>query len=328
MKNSKMLRGQIMVIVLLFLAVLTIIAVGVTLNTSRDTKEQVADKQYQQYYSVGERIIVDLINFIGKDSLTPLSKDSINPININSLDYLCSEESSAVNCTIKEIPNTYFNESGTAEVLTSVIKIEDLTEIDEATTGSLFIKKDQDLLFDFAETGHWDTLTFSWEDPESNEVIYTTSWNFSYDYYSEGSNVYKTDKLVWDKSNGNIYSQESTILNSPDACFSISFSQEPNTNPKMTVINGECNGASELNPLFFRIKPVSKDNETVKLTEISFEGGNSPAIARKITSTTTTSNSGNSDSPSAVLETIYFLGKTPLSLFDYVLRTEDSIIKQ
>lgn len=327
MKNSKKFNGQIMVIVLLFLAVLTIIAVGVTLNTSRDTKEQVADKQYQQYYSVGERVIVDLINFIGKDSLTSLTNGPGGSIEINSLNYNCNEVSSAVNCTISQIPSTYFNESGTAETLTSVIKIEDISEIDEPTTGALMIKKDQDLLFDFAETGGWNTFDFSWADDSGSEAPFQTAWNLSYDYYDANSNTYKTEKLVWDQSSGNIYSESPDNNQSfPNECFQIdNFEIDESSNPSIQITYNE---SVCPNPLFLRLKPIMKNSEGVKITKLTFDGTSGAPIARKIISTTTTKDSGNTDSPSAVLETIYFLGKTPLSLFDYVLRTEDSIVKQ
>jgi len=324
MNKSKKFQGQIMVIVLLFLAVLTIIAVGVTLNTSRDTKEQVADKQYQQYYSVGERIIVDLINYIGKESLAIIAEKNSD---INSLNYNCAGIiDNSINCSIDTIPNTFFNESGTLEELKSAIKIEDLTEIDAETTGTLTAKKDQDLLFDFNETGIWDNFSFSWNDGSTRPVVYNTAWNISYDYYDSANNIYKTDKLVWDNSGGNIYSKASGpgIISSPLGCFAIEFQHPSGSDPKISITNNECAGA-----LFLRIKPVMKTSEQVEITSLKISGGSDGVVlARRIITTTTSSNSGTTDSPSAVLETIYFLGKTPLSLFDYVLRTEDSVIKE
>lgn len=306
MKNNY--KGQIMVIILLVLSILTIIAVGVSLNTARDTKEQVQDKQYQQYYSVGERNIVDFINYLGKKQLSSLFNGLDNgSLNINNLNYNCNKNSNILNCTVDNITSDYFNESGTEENLTTIITIEDFQEIPIGTV--LTLRKDQDLLFDFINLPGISSLKFKWQ---GNNV----AWDMSLDYYILASNEYITDKLVWDK-NG-IYNNNLEVVNSPLGCFRANYVQ---ANNEITINNISCN-----NKQFLRIKPVMKNNDTIDLTGLSISGANTYLI-RKVTSTTTSRNSGTIDNPSVVLETTYFLGESPLSLFDYVLRTEGDIIK-
>jgi hypothetical protein len=316
-------NAQIMVIILLILSVLSIIAVSVTLNTTRDTEEQVQDKQYQQYYSVGERNIVDMIRYLGKDSLNVLSLTPA-PV-INNLNYTCSGSGASYECVIDSIDNSYYNEAGeTTEVLTTSMEIEDSAQLEDGMT--LEITKDQDLLFDLGLLTGWTSLTYTWNDgpfvgSNTSEPPYEVSWNISYDCYNAGTNEYRTDKFIWDQSGGFNYLTQATSGTSQDyGYFSVSSS---GTTITITNNAGVC-----ASPQFLRIKPITKvtGQTSVTLTALQVNGTTVPLV-RRIRTVTSSANSGISDNPSAVLETTYFLGETPLSLFDYVLRTEGDVIK-
>lgn len=317
--TKKYISGQIMVIVLLILSVLSVIAISVTLNTSRDTEEQIQDKQYQQYYSVGERNIMDMIRHLGRQATSILPMET--NISINGLNYYCVKDllvkSQPITCTIASIDNTYYNLSGTQEVLTTVMQIEDFSTLEGET---ITIPKDQDLVFDLVAMSDWSvdkTMRFGWT---STSV---TSWNISYDCYVGG--VYSTYKFVWDNSAGVNYNAVSLSGNStPLNAFSVAYDTTTGGSPLTITHNSGCVSALGI-PQFLRIKPVT-DATSVELNLLEFVDSRVPLV-RKITTVTTTANTGSSENPSAVLETTYLLLDSPLSLFDYVLRTEGDVIK-
>lgn len=314
-------RGQIMVIILLLLSVLTIIAVSVTLNTTRDTEQQVQDKQYQQYYSVGERNIIDMITYIEKQALsTAIPNNGLTPVYVTAggLSYECTAPSAnSRDCSLGSIGTSYFSQSGTAETLTTSMSIIDSNQIDP--NMQVTVNKDQDILFDLQLLTGWSSLRFKWVDGGVNPGDYQVSWNISYDCYFAAANEYRTEKFVWDKSNGDNYSAVST--SGATAYFSVAWD---NTTEFITVNDIGCGVGGTAQ--FLRVKAITKTSTTVIIDTLAL-GNAAVPLVRTIRTSTTTNNTGTQDVPSAVLETTYFLGETPLSLFDYVLRTEGDVQK-
>lgn len=312
------LSGQILVIILLILSVLSIIALTATLNTSRDTQEQQQNKQYQQYYAVGERKIMDMVEILGKQAIGLTD----STINLSGVDFSCGLACGTglirTYTNVNPIPpSNYNNSGGTAENLDASLTVEDLLKISGGTTVS--INKDQDILLNLStNTG---TIVFDWEGNAGIKTDPVVAWNISYDYKS--GNEYKTDKFVWNTSGSGPYGalNTSTGGNSDLGCFRLA----TNTPSGLIItLQGSCN-----NQLYLRLKPVTNTLASVTITNLDMTGNTSP-IARKISGSTTTSSTGgtnNATKATAVLETTYLLTQSPLSLFDYVLRSEGSVIK-
>jgi hypothetical protein len=306
------LSGQIMVIILLILSILSVIALTATLNTSRDTQEQQQNKEYQQYYAVGERKMMDIVQALGK---IPVGT-AANTLTLSDTNFVCS-----TGCTTGDMVRTYvaptilptnYNTAGTQENLQSSITVTDLQKIDATTPVD--VNKDQDILLNIS--GNTGTVTFKWT---NGDVV---AWNISYDYKTGGGADYKTDKFVWNKLPGGPYATDTSAGGTSDqGCFNI-------TGNSAAGLVVTYNGAACATPLFLRLKPVTTASSvTINYLEIA---GNTQPLARKITSATTSATSGgtgNAANPSAVLDTTYLLTVSPLSLFDYVLRSEGSVVK-
>ena len=82
--------------------------------------------------------------------------------------------------------------------------------------------------------------------------------------------------------------------------------------------------------MYFRLRTIMKTAGSSVNIDLEIANNKFP-LQRTLTSTTTTADSsagsGNANNPTVVLETKYLLVTQPLSLFDYVLRTESDVIK-
>jgi type II secretory pathway pseudopilin PulG len=320
--------GQIMVIVLVLMSILSIIALSVTLTSVRDKEEKTQNNQYQSYYAVGENKMLDFQQLIGRDPLNTITKvgtsidltgdtgttgdvikgncpdltsisDPTNPDNIIK----------KRTCTFNEIvPSNYNIDKG--ENLKSIISVEDSSQITNYPA-----QKDKDLLLDIELVALPIQIELSWAGSD-------TAWNFSVDKF-DGTD-YVSDKAIY-SPNSIIFSTPVTSYNpTPATCFN--YSSAINNGRTTITVNITC-----ANKMFFRLRPIMKVGTSVYI-DLKMINNTIP-LQRTLTSTTTTADagyggSGNADNPTVVLETTYLLIAQPLSLFDYVLRTEVDVIKK
>lgn len=297
MKNR--LPAQIMIIVLVLMSILSIIALSVTMTSVRDKEEKAQNNQYQAYYAVGENKLLDFQQYIGKKTLSSLETNLTLTGDTGNATGSCGGigndgPDSTRTCTFDNI-SLANSVSQTAEVVKTIITVTDSSEITNFSA-----QKDKDILLDIQTATVPLTIYLSWAGS-------STAWNFTVD-----KTDYTSEKTIF--SPAGIFSQPFTSYTG--SCFRYTSSGSSVT---ISITCGE--------KMFFRLRPLMNNmTSATTINSLSIEGNNIP-LQRTLTNTTTTVNSGNADNPTVVLETTYLLIGQPLSLFDYVLRTESDVIK-
>ncbi len=331
--NKRTYSAQIMVIVLLLLSILSIVALTATLTTVRDSQESVQNKQYQQYYSLGERKILDMQQYLGYTALSALNNNGGNislPSDIGSTTAgTCTNiEANKYGCDFKNLTSSEIGGGQSQERLDTYVEIEDTNYIYNHST-----QKDQDILIPLT-SGSNDTYLM-WNN-QSN-----LAWSISYDMKDNVHN-YHSYKEIYDQGDGPFGGVSNFSADCIDITTSVPVEKVNQIKAAMGIPAESFShiikiSKSNLNfcnagvtDLFFRLRPLRSTN-TAEITFSLYKDGNDAALQRKITTVTSTSkdyaDSQKEDSPTAVLESSYILTYSPLSLFDYVLRTETDIIK-
>jgi len=298
MKNR--LPAQIMIIVLVLMSILSIIALSVTMTSVRDKEEKAQNNQYQAYYAVGENKLLDFQQYIGKKTLASLETNLTLTGDTGNATGSCGGigtdgPDSTRTCTFDNI-SLANNVSDTGEVVKTIITVTDSSEITNFSA-----QKDKDILLDIQTASVPLTINLSWAGT-------ATAWNFTVD-----KTDYTSEKTIY--SPAGIFSQPHTSYPG-GACFTYTSS---GSSVRIIITCG--------NKMFFRLRPLMNNGASATtINSLSIEGNNIP-LQRTLTNTTTTVNSGSADNPTVVLETTYLLIGQPLSLFDYVLRTESDVIK-
>lgn len=318
------IKAQIMVIVLLLLSILSIVALTATLTAVRDNEEQVQNKKYQQYYSLGERTIIDMQRYLGNSDLSTMNGSVSLPSEAGSpLAGNCSQNGNQASCEFPEISSAAVGGGESSETLSVITSIVDTDYILNHTT-----QKDQDILLELTPSSTNITYLL-WDDN-------TVAWGVTYDS-KDSSNNYYSQKAVFGRNQSPF-----GLTNTNASCVSITdVSSNPTIRPQVLTKMGNpagsfsniieirttttgCNTA-----LDYRIRAY-KANEG-EITFSLVKDGSAVPLQRVITTITTTSeteaNLQTEDNPTAVLSTSYLLATTPLNLFDYVLRTEQGIVK-
>lgn len=318
--------AQIMVIVLLLLSILSIIALTATMTTVRDTQEQVQNKKYQQYYSLGEKMIFEYQRALGTEVLP-------NPATLVSITgeitskTACSSIPGGIACTISGIESTEATTDSkeTYDVYTEVV--------DTDYIKGYKLDKDQDLMLDILDDNA-NTTYLLWNETDTKKP----SWNISYDYLDTNSNDYITKKAFFGPL-FNITTPNSdgclTVAPVPDQLPTLMTQIEAATGTYTKALKielttgGTCN--NNITALDFRIKGLLASTNDTQIDIALVKADNTSMLQRTITTVTTTSTEGeanqNPENPATVLSSNYLLTTTPLSLFDYVLRTEQGITK-
>jgi type II secretory pathway pseudopilin PulG len=288
-----------MIIVLVLMSILSIIALSVTMTSVRDKEEKAQNNQYQAYYAVGENKLLDFQQFIGKDTISSLSTNLTLTGDTGTAAGTCDAiNGTSRTCTFDNI-NLANDISQTAEIVKTIITVTDSSEITNFSA-----QKDKDILLDI-QTATTPTIII---DLDWSGVA--TAWNFTVD-----KKDYTSEKAVF--SPAGIFSQIHESY-STGTCFSY-------TKTATSAVRITINCPSER--MFFRLRPLmTTPGASTLINRLTIQGNTIP-LQRTLTNTTTTVNSGNADNPTVVLETTYLLIGQPLSLFDYVLRTESDVIK-
>jgi hypothetical protein len=306
-------NGQIMVIVLIILMVLTVIVIVAVRSTTRDITEQVQSRQYEQYYTTAERQMLLLQETIKNSAIEDayLAIDTNfngSPIDIDA----CSHSGMQSTCTYSpiELPD----ETGSGAIGDTVnIKtvIEDSTTIDDFT-----MQKDQSILLTAANNGDWVNVS---NYPLDGDV----GWIFTVDYLDPATGNYHSTKTIY-----NYASVFDAAYNNPTTGCRLNLTGSPDhdlpTDMTVTII-----GCAGYQPLYFRIKPVMRNGKSTTVVSIRTSSSSTP-LMRKITTvatSTATSDTTGVANPAVVLETKYLLISSPLELFDYVLRSEQEVVK-
>jgi hypothetical protein len=192
----------------------------------------------------------------------------------------------------------------------------EITDSKEITNQTL--KQDQCLLLDLDPViSSSNETTVLWTNTGGNLI----DWNIGY-HYLDTSNVFQHKELVFHQAGGCYANPPASNV---DPCFEISEITGLPANKKgikiTTTDSVACNPARQ-KPLYYTLKPACDSVTIDSLTKV----GSIP-LQRTIRSVTTSSNTANSNqqNPTSVLETKYLLTKQPICLFNYALRTEQSV---
>lgn len=128
--KTKTLNGQILIIVMLVLAMISILLVIISRNVRKDATEQLQSEQYEEYYSAVEE---ELLNIINGNSTCDLETVSSCEIDLDNL-------------------------SNAAVLTTNKLYV---TKDDLIEFSNLVVGKDKSVTIDL--DGYDDNLTFSWK---------------------------------------------------------------------------------------------------------------------------------------------------------------------
>ena len=300
--------GQIMVIVLLVLSILSIFVIVIVSNTRRDITEKVQNKQYQQYYSVTEKKMLQVQGAIGTEPL------SASDPQLTSLLQAGSEScqigaNSVLECNFTESGTEL--EVGTQDSARLNITIQDTNQLNQFT-----VRQDKNLainLLDANNNGYTGNVTVTYN---SNITLVV-----AIDYVTLSAGEYRVVKEVKDSSNPELFTGETHCYPNPENNFALPVNTFTFTFNVATMVQN-CAGiaAGTYKPVGLRFKPLAGN------TDITLSGdANFPDQFRSITGTT--NSLVNPNSPVTVLELNYPLVSSPLGILDYVLRTESLVSK-
>lgn len=291
MKN---LKGQILVILMIALAIVSIILISVSRNARKDTSSQVQSEQYEEYYSTVEQ---ELLKIVSDTNTVPNS---------------CTMESLVTGeCIIPVVLGAMESQSipdaeGTPKKNANLRVVRQ----DVLNFSNFVIDKDKSLTINLSNEakGYDGNIKFSWK----GEV----SWIVNLDYKSSAGE-YKTSQSVYDVSN---------LFESSTSGLCKFHTDEENT---FYFSINSCIPTSEVSPeiLSLRLKPVSKDTSVIaELSLLEPKSG----IPNQVTIITATAELENPqpDSPSIQLEMQIPLQNPSFEILDYALRTNKTVYKR
>ncbi|KXK26581.1 MAG: hypothetical protein TR69_WS6001000587 [candidate division WS6 bacterium OLB20] len=306
---NKRYPGQILVIVLLVLSILGIFVVSIATSTQRDVEERVRNEKYEQYYSLTERRLLQLIQETNLDStLTGLENDLTNCTRVGN--------TGRYNCTYTDV-----SETDSLDQVSIDVTLEDTNEVRQ-----LQLQKDQTFMMNLQNggSGYRGVIQMQWTGPQ-------VAWVVSMDYRDLNDGRYKVIKGVYDGNPTGSRVYEQAIPNNNTFTFEplvLSGVTQPAANAMQFNISSVDLTGSNWRPLYLRVKPIIASGEL--LTELTVTGGTGfPNQVRTYLGegiSAEESNTGD-DSPTAILEVQLPLHPAPAEFFDYVLRSENDVVK-
>lgn len=285
--QKQKLSGQILIVLLLALAIISVLLVLISRNTRRDTIDQIQSELYEDYYSAVEKELFQIISGGSKEcSLTYLDQNGFCDIVLSSLTN--KRGLSAKNLIIEKKDVVNFT--------------------------NLVIGKDKNITIklkpDDGSPGYVGDLKFSWKG--------SVAWVVNIDYQTIDGE-YKTTQSIYDKFN--IFDDSTNLKNClsfvDEGANSFSFNIK-------TCLDDQT--MAPYDAIAVRMKPVMKGgNSTAELTLIGPSTG-LPPQARIITATADIDDN-LPNSPSIQLELQIPTQNPSLEILDYALRTNKIVHK-
>jgi hypothetical protein len=298
-------QGQILIITLLTLFILSIIVLSTTIVTTRDVQERVYSEVYEENYLNAEsRLLQTYATFKEKREDVILGTSIISDIEASLSESLYDDPAFDVDCTVAAGINSYTCTLEDDEITTEV----DFT-IDNEVENMQISSEDVlqlDLRID-ASTSYTGPIRLSWD--SADQVIWSIGIIYERDY--AGSIEYDITKDVYDGIGATSRSSAASVLSfsaHPDTSISSANGFELSLNPATFATNHVRN-------VYLRLRPIIINSEK---TAISLYGlAELPAQFIDITSQAYRSGLGES-TPTPLLSVKAPLHPAPPALFDYV----------
>jgi len=295
-KLQKKLNAQILVVILVALAILSIFVVIVATNARRDFIESAQNRQYEQAITVGEEKLVLLANGDIKDDC-----QTFNSISSQT----CTDTDGIYIYTGIKYDET---SDDTMEVKISQSVSQTIKNLQLDKDRSVTVKlKDENIMFK-------KQLDVTWTDKDDSTVLL----EFNIDYIN-ASGEYKTAKELVNPGEFN---------NDTNEDLNITLTGVEQNNSHTYTINLE---SFDNIILALRLKAIMPNGSTDLFTNISIVPStttNYPNQVSLATAETRSISSGQFDTPVAILELQKPLHDSPFEIFDYVLRSQGQIVKE
>jgi hypothetical protein len=320
--NQHRKAGQILVIILLVLSILSIFVLSMVTNAKKDTIEKIDNRKYEQFYSLGEQNLVNAQSLLGVKAYTLEDLQRIVTPEVGTCSTVTFDQvwgtTSGFQCQLK--PQSYDSTTNQDKAQTTLYLADNpvlqLYELNSDSNLKINLFKGTNLY-----TG---SLDLYWNSVNN----YPTNWVVTVDYYVQSSdpNVpsYKSFKI----SDLDLAQAQNTIVN----ITSSTTPRVPYTLGQVTFSHGirididRILSVSSITPssvVAFRIKPlIGIANSKLSIGINPSDPTSFPSQFRKITAivnSATIVNNGE-DSPTPVLNLEYPLTQPINPLFDYVLR--------
>jgi len=298
--KKKQLKGQILVIVLLVLTIMAVFIMSITANTRRDIFERIRSEQYEQYYSIAEKRLLQMI------------QETKIASNINSIttEFGCIYTSSTrtYKCNFSDVPET-----GSLDQTATEVTIVDTNQI-----NGLPISKDTTFEVNLSGITTY-TINMSWTGSK-------VAWILTLDLVNNaagGTGEYIVVKDIYDRAGvTQPVTQTHAFTFQPLVIGGVT--QPATNNLSVNLATGRPAGYT-IKAL--RLKPLIKGNE--QLTELTLSGpANLPPQVRRFTSKSISSQQAQTgtSTPVAILEVQVPLNAPPAEILDYVLRSETDVV--
>jgi competence protein ComGC len=331
---QKKIEGQILVVILLVLSILSIFVLSMVTNTRKDTIEKIDNKKYEQFYSLAEKQLIETQSIIGIKTYTAKELDELKQADNSTKVFTggCKEsditnlEKNAIECVLEgnEGKGVTYDSSTTLDKAITTVYISDSPSLYLYQLGS-----DSNLRINLKNENvlYTDKLKVYW----TNATTDVVNWIVTIDYYKTPVAVGTSTALEMAAYN----SVKVSNLVNPDSLGRVS------TKPNTDKINGVefpqymeidivkiLNGAGipestwNTNVIEMRLKPlIGTADGKVSLALIPENPTKFPTQFRRITAVINSVQSENGEkSPTPILNMEYPINLPINPLFDYVLR--------
>lgn len=290
-------KGQILIILLITLSIISVFLLILVSNVRRDNLEQIQAEQYERYYNATENTFLRFLNnqiASGESPQRALSTQSVNRDPALSCNLINGRS-----CTVT---NVFVDSNGVLKENEVNFVIKEVNYVDDFN-----LAKDKTFTLNLVsgELGYNGVIDLEWTG--------RVAWVITIDYLTP-QGEYKTTKSIYSHPSANIFniSPGSNCLN---------FTKAEPTKASFTI--SSCLG-TDATPIEMRLKPIILDGESTTL-KVSGDA-NFPLQMRRITAISNF-NDALLNTPNINLEVTVPIHNSNVEILDYAIRTDNKIEK-
>jgi len=321
MNKKTHVKGQILVIIIMVLSILSIFALAMVSNARKDTQEKRDNKRYEQYYAIGEKKLVEAQNLLKIKQLNQAQTL------LTSLNYTCTTSlvdtqwglTNQYRCT-SPVESFSQYESGSIDSIQTTLEI-----IDQPVLELFQLPSDGNVKLTILKNAvpYTGLLNIYWNSPNTQTVHWEIALDYTKDYVNYDTVRYNSFKLstldiTQPSTSPGIISNLTTL---PIMIGGVNFQYGISINMQSMVTAAI--GSNNYAITGLRIKPlIGKANSSVSFSIVPSNLSTFPAQFRKMTAiiNSTVNLATGTDSPTPILNIEYPLTLPSNPLLDYVFR--------